>query len=62
MNFLKICQKLDSRVKELSLHISTYYTRCNRGILADKNPDSIGDILVYQTRGEKIRKFIREKI
>ncbi|MBD2410542.1 hypothetical protein FACHB389_14475 [Nostoc calcicola FACHB-389] len=47
---------------ELALPIGTNYVRGNRFQLTDKISPMPGDILLYQTRGEKIREFIQEQI
>ncbi|MBW4677903.1 MAG: alpha/beta hydrolase [Desmonostoc geniculatum HA4340-LM1] len=47
---------------ELALPIGTNYVRGNRFELTDKISPMPGDILLYQTRGEKIRAFIQEQI
>ncbi|MBN3940466.1 MAG: hypothetical protein V7L21_00890 [Nostoc sp.] len=46
----------------LALPIGTNYVRGNRLELTDKVSPMPGDILLYQTRGEKIRAFIQEQI
>ncbi|WP_298910761.1 hypothetical protein [uncultured Nostoc sp.] len=46
----------------LALPIGTNYVRGNRLELTDKISPMPGDILLYQTRGEKIRTFIQEQI
>jgi len=45
---------------ELALPIGTNYIRENRFELTDKISPMPGDILLYQTRGEKIRQFIQQ--
>lgn len=47
---------------ELALPMGTNYVRGNRLELTDKISPMPGDILLYQTRGEKIRAFIQEQI
>ncbi|MDZ8024464.1 MAG: hypothetical protein RMX97_07220 [Nostoc sp. DedQUE11] len=47
---------------ELAQHGGTNYIRGNRLELTDKISPMPGDILLYQTRGEKIRAFIQEQI
>jgi hypothetical protein len=47
---------------ELAQHGGTNYVRGNRLELTDKISPMPGDILLYQTRGEKIRAFIQEQI
>ncbi|MDZ8078873.1 MAG: hypothetical protein RMX35_07205 [Nostoc sp. DcaGUA01] len=47
---------------ELAQHGGTNYVRGNRLELTDKVSPMPGDILVYQTRGEKIREFIQQQI
>ncbi|BAY75563.1 hypothetical protein NIES25_20090 [Nostoc linckia NIES-25] len=47
---------------ELAQHGGTNYIRGNRFELTDKISPMPGDILVYQTRGEKIRAFIQQQI
>ncbi len=47
---------------ELALPIGTNYVRGNRLELTDKISPMPGDILLYQTRGEKIRAFIQQQI
>lgn len=47
---------------ELALPIGTNYIRGNRFELTDKISPMPGDILLYQTRGEKIRQFIQQQI
>lgn len=47
---------------ELALPIGTNYVRGNRFELTDKISPMPGDILLYQTRGEKIRAFIQQQI
>ncbi|MEH2277141.1 MAG: hypothetical protein V7K40_20720 [Nostoc sp.] len=49
-------------VVELALPIGTNYVRGNRFELTDKISPMPGDILLYQTRGEKIRAFIQQQI
>ena len=49
-------------MKGLSAHIATYYGKRNRKALTDNTSNEIGDILLYQTRWEEIRTFIREII
>ncbi|MBD2517636.1 alpha/beta hydrolase [Nostoc sp. FACHB-973] len=46
----------------LALPMGTNYVRGNRLELTDKISPMPGDILLYQTRGEKIRAFIQEQI
>ncbi|MEH1900712.1 MAG: hypothetical protein V7L04_04670 [Nostoc sp.] len=46
----------------LAQHGGTNYIRRNRVELTDKISPMPGDILLYQTRGEKIRQFIQEQI
>ncbi|MEI1375118.1 hypothetical protein PQG02_20920 [Nostoc sp. UHCC 0926] len=46
----------------LALPIGTNYVRGNRLELTDKISPMPGDILLYQTRGEKIREFIKQQI
>ncbi|MEH1912813.1 hypothetical protein [Nostoc sp.] len=46
----------------LAQHGGTSYVRGNRLELTDKISPMPGDILLYQTRGEKIRAFIQEQI
>lgn len=47
---------------ELALPMGTNYVRGNRLELTDKISPMPGDILLYQTRGEKIRQFIQQQI
>ncbi|MFN6502084.1 MAG: hypothetical protein RMX65_034545 [Nostoc sp. DedQUE01] len=47
---------------ELAQHGGTNYIRGNRFELTDKISPMPGDILLYQTRGEKIRAFIQQQI
>ncbi|MEH2348467.1 MAG: hypothetical protein V7K55_10750 [Nostoc sp.] len=47
---------------ELAQHGGTNYVRGNRHELTDKISPMPGDILLYQTRGEKIREFIKQRI
>ncbi|AUB41326.1 Alpha/Beta hydrolase fold [Nostoc flagelliforme CCNUN1] len=47
---------------ELAQHGGTNYVRGNRLELTDKISPMPGDILLYQTRGEKIRAFIQQQI
>ncbi len=47
---------------ELAQHGGTNYVRGNRLELTDKVSPMPGDILLYQTRGEKIRQFIQQQI
>ncbi|MFN6560293.1 MAG: hypothetical protein RMY28_010835 [Nostoc sp. ChiSLP01] len=47
---------------ELALPMGTNYIKGNRFELTDKISPMPGDILLYQTRGEKIRAFIQEQI
>ncbi|MEH2437023.1 MAG: hypothetical protein V7K25_22750 [Nostoc sp.] len=47
---------------ELAQHGGTNYIRGNRLELTDKISPMPGDILLYQTRGEKIRAFIQQQI
>jgi len=47
---------------ELALPMGTYYVKGNRLELTDKFSPIPGDILLYQTRGEKIREFIKQQI
>ncbi|MEH2465911.1 hypothetical protein [Nostoc sp.] len=47
---------------ELAQYGGTNYVRGNRLELTDKISPMPGDILLYQTRGEKIRAFIQEQI
>ncbi|MGF1937530.1 MAG: hypothetical protein RM347_024605 [Nostoc sp. ChiQUE02] len=47
---------------ELAQHGGTNYIRENRLELTDKISPMPGDILLYQTRGEKIRAFIQQQI
>jgi len=47
---------------ELALPMGTNYIRGNRLELTDKISPMPGDILLYQTRGEKIRAFIQQQI
>ncbi|MHC5719534.1 MAG: hypothetical protein ACYTX0_47690, partial [Nostoc sp.] len=47
---------------ELALPMGTNYVRGNRLELTDKISPMPGDILLYQTRGEKIRAFIQQQI
>ncbi|MFN6540621.1 MAG: hypothetical protein RM021_030355 [Nostoc sp. EkiNYC01] len=47
---------------ELALPMGTNYVRGNRFELTDKISPMPGDILLYQTRGEKIREFIQQQI
>ncbi|MEH2240852.1 hypothetical protein [Nostoc sp.] len=47
---------------ELALPMGTNYVRGNRLELTDKISPMPGDILLYLTRGEKIRAFIQEQI
>ncbi|MEH1789973.1 MAG: hypothetical protein V7L23_31515 [Nostoc sp.] len=47
---------------ELAQHGGTNYVRGNRLELTDKISPMPGDVLLYQTRGEKIRAFIQEQI
>ncbi|MGF2038261.1 MAG: hypothetical protein RMZ43_023585 [Nostoc sp. CmiVER01] len=47
---------------ELALPMGTNYITGNRLELTDKISPMPGDILLYQTRGEKIRAFIQEQI
>ncbi|WP_193198544.1 hypothetical protein [Nostoc sp. MG11] len=47
---------------ELAQHSGTNYVRGNRLELTDKISPMPGDILLYQTRGEKIRVFIQQQI
>ncbi|MEH2177757.1 hypothetical protein [Nostoc sp.] len=49
-------------VLELAQHGGTNYVRGNRFELTDKISPMPGDILLYQTRGEKIRAFIQQQI
>lgn len=49
-------------VVELALPMGTNYVRGNRLELTDKISPMPGDILLYQTRGEKIRAFIQQQI
>ncbi|MEH1845370.1 MAG: hypothetical protein V7L25_10325 [Nostoc sp.] len=49
-------------VFELAQHGGTNYVRGNRLGLTDKISPMPGDILLYQTRGEKIRAFIQQQI
>ncbi|MEH2221760.1 hypothetical protein [Nostoc sp.] len=46
----------------LALPMGTNYVRGNRLELTDKISPMPGDILLYQTRGEKIRAFIQQQI
>ncbi len=46
----------------LAQHRGTNYVRGNRLELTDKISPMPGDILLYQTRGEKIRAFIQQQI
>ncbi|MEH2173203.1 hypothetical protein [Nostoc sp.] len=46
----------------LALPMGTNYVKGNRLELTDKISPMPGDILLYQTRGEKIRGFIQEQI
>lgn len=46
----------------LAQHGGTNYVRGNRLELTDKISPMPGDILLYQTRGEKIRAFIQQQI
>jgi hypothetical protein len=46
----------------LSRRMATYAAERKRGVLSDKAQPFAGDILLYQTRGEKIREFIRKQI
>jgi hypothetical protein len=46
----------------LSRRMATYAAERRRGVLIDKAQPFAGDILLYQTRGEKIREFIRKQI
>ncbi|WP_414568977.1 hypothetical protein [Nostoc sp. CCY 9925] len=47
---------------ELAQHGGTNYVRGNRLELTDKISPMPGDILLYLTRGEKIREFIQQQI
>ncbi|QSJ14729.1 hypothetical protein JYQ62_22865 [Nostoc sp. UHCC 0702] len=47
---------------ELALPMGTNYIRKSRLELTDKISPMPGDILLYQTRGEKIREFIKQQI
>ena len=47
---------------ELALPIGTNYVKGNRLEVTDKYSPVPGDILLYQTRGEKIRAFIQQQI
>ncbi|QKQ72313.1 hypothetical protein [Nostoc sp. TCL240-02] len=47
---------------ELAQHGGTNYVRGNRLELTDKISPMPGDILLYLTRGEKIREFIKQQI
>ncbi|MGF1986847.1 MAG: hypothetical protein RMY62_003170 [Nostoc sp. ZfuVER08] len=47
---------------ELALPMGTNYIKGNRFELTDKISPMPGDILLYQTRGEKIRAFIQQQI
>ncbi|MEH2448239.1 MAG: hypothetical protein V7K18_21435 [Nostoc sp.] len=49
-------------VLELAQHGGTYYVKRNRLEVTDKYSPVPGDILLYQTRGEKIRAFIKQQI
>ncbi|AFY48489.1 hypothetical protein Nos7524_2655 [Nostoc sp. PCC 7524] len=44
------------------LHLGTNYVKRRRGAVTDKVSPMPSDILLYQTRGEKIRAFIQEQI
>ncbi|MBD2343089.1 hypothetical protein [Anabaena subtropica] len=44
------------------LHLGTNYVKRRRGAVTDKVSPMPCDILLYQTRGEKIRAFIKEQI
>jgi hypothetical protein len=44
------------------IRIGTYYAKRNRGALIEKTSNAVGDILLYQARGEKIRASIHETI
>jgi hypothetical protein len=46
----------------IPLTLFTLYQRHNRGKLSDVVIPASGDILLYQARGEPIRKFIQQKI
>ncbi|MEH1841987.1 MAG: hypothetical protein V7L20_25460 [Nostoc sp.] len=46
----------------LAQHGGTYYVKGNRLEVTDKYSPVPGDILLYQTRGEKIRAFIQQQI
>lgn len=46
----------------LSRRMATYAAERRRGVLSDKAAPGAGDILLYQTRGKKLRRFIRDRI
>ncbi len=48
--------------KTLAMRMVTRRTARKRGALSDVASPIAGDILLYQTRGEDIRRFIRERI
>lgn len=46
----------------IAKRVGTWYFKPKRNNISDNFSGNTGDILMYQARGEKIRKFIRDKI
>lgn len=53
---------LVGQLKGLALQMATNKMKRKRGILSDITCPVAGDILLYQSRGAKIRRFIRDRI
>lgn len=49
-------------LKGMALRLGTRYARRKRGVISDATYPGTGDILLYQTRGDEIRSFIRDEI
>jgi hypothetical protein len=49
-------------LKGMALRLGTRYARRKRGVISDATYPGTGDILLYQTRGDEIRNFIRNEI